>query len=123
MTTIEFIGGLDIKLKGVIQVGVNQGQEIKDYIDLDIRNMVLFEPIPSCVSQIETIIKKTPSAELYRGQTDKSELGASYTKLDKILKLIEKKQIKKIKNNKLYQKIVKRIKENKHKGKTPFIIK
>ena len=61
MTTIEFIGGLDIKLKGVIQVGVNQGQEIKDYIDLDIRNMVLFEPIPSCVSQIETIIKKTPS--------------------------------------------------------------
>jgi NAD+ synthase len=71
----------------------------------------------------ENIIKKTPSAELYRGQTDEGELGASYTKLDKILKLIEKKQIKKIKNNKLYQKIIKRIKENKHKGKTPFIIK
>ena len=71
----------------------------------------------------ENIINKTPSAELYRGQTDEAELGASYTKLDSILRLVEKKQIKNIKNNKLYQKIVKRIKDNKHKGKTPFIIK
>jgi NAD+ synthase len=69
----------------------------------------------------ENIINKTPSAELYRGQTDESELGADYKELDKILKAIEKK--KTINNKELYQKIIKRINENKHKRKTPFIIK
>jgi NAD+ synthase len=71
----------------------------------------------------ENIIKKTPSAELYRGQTDEAELGASYSKIDRILRLIEKKQIKTLKNKKIYQKIIKRINENKHKSKTPFTIK
>jgi len=71
----------------------------------------------------EEIVNKTPSAELYRGQTDEAELGASYAQLDKMLKLIENKQIKKIKNQKLYEKILERIKNNKHKSKTPKIIK
>ncbi|MBW2981836.1 NAD+ synthase [Candidatus Woesearchaeota archaeon] len=71
----------------------------------------------------ENIIKKTPSAELYRGQTDEAELGGRYKDIDKILKLIEQKQISKIKKKELYQKILKRIKDNKHKGRTPFIIK
>ena len=69
------------------------------------------------------ILITTPSAELYRGQTDESELGASYRQLDKILKLIEAKQINKIKNKNLYQKIIDRIKANRHKGRTPKIIK
>jgi len=71
----------------------------------------------------ENIIKKTPSAELFRGQTDESELGGSYKEIDEILKLIAQKQINKIKNKELYQKILKRINNNKHKGKTPFVIK
>ncbi len=69
------------------------------------------------------IINKTPSAELYRGQTDESELGGSYKELDNILKLIEKKQINKIKNKNLYLKIKKRIEDNKHKRNPPVIIK
>lgn len=35
------------------------------------------------------IIEKPPSAGLWEGQTDEEELGISYEKLDKILKLIE----------------------------------
>jgi len=34
----------------------------------------------------EWVIEKTPSAELWEGQTDEKEIGLSYEKLDKILK-------------------------------------
>lgn len=37
----------------------------------------------------ERIIKKKPSARLWRGQTDEDEIGLSYKKLDSILKSIE----------------------------------
>ncbi len=38
----------------------------------------------------EKIIKKTPSAGLWVGQTDEDELGITYAKLDTILKALEK---------------------------------
>jgi len=38
----------------------------------------------------EKIIKKTPSAGLWVGQTDEEELGITYVKLDTILKALEK---------------------------------
>ncbi|HID43505.1 MAG TPA: NAD+ synthase [Archaeoglobaceae archaeon] len=38
----------------------------------------------------ENIIKKKPSAGLWKGQTDEKEMGISYEKLDLILKSIEK---------------------------------
>ena len=64
----------------------------------------------------EKIINKVPTAELYHGQTDEAELGASYEEIDKILK-----------NNKsdsnLSKKIKKRIKDNEHKGKIPYVVK
>ncbi|AIY89421.1 NAD+ synthase [Geoglobus acetivorans] len=37
----------------------------------------------------ERIVKKKPSARLWRGQTDEGEMGISYDKLDRILKGIE----------------------------------
>ncbi len=37
----------------------------------------------------ERIIKKKPSARLWRGQTDEDEIGISYVKLDTILKAID----------------------------------
>ncbi len=37
------------------------------------------------------IIEKTPSAGLWKGQTDERELGITYKELDKILPLLEKK--------------------------------
>ena len=69
----------------------------------------------------EKIIQKTPTAELYHGQTDEEELGASYKDIDSILSKIENKQ--KLPKSKLVKKILKRIKDNEHKRNVPFLIK
>jgi len=73
------------------------------------------------------VIERKPSAELCEGQTDEEELGASYEKLDSMLKAIEEgkaeEELNKTFNKDLVERILKRIKENKHKLNTPFIIK
>jgi len=69
----------------------------------------------------EKIIKKTPTAELYHGQTDEEELGATYKEIDEILMRIEKKQ--ELPKNELADKILKRIKANEHKRNVPFLVK
>ena len=69
----------------------------------------------------EKIIKKTPTAELYHGQTDEEELGASYKEIDSILMKIDKKQP--LPKSELTNKILKRIKDNEHKRNVPFLIK
>lgn len=77
----------------------------------------------------EKIINKKPTAELFLGQTDESDLGAEYKVIDKILEMyiendlsineIVNKGFKKT----LAQKIVKRVKLNEHKRKPPIIIR
>ena len=37
----------------------------------------------------DEVVKKKPSARLWKGQTDEDEMGISYIELDKILKGIE----------------------------------
>ncbi len=69
----------------------------------------------------EKIILKTPTAELYHGQTDEEELGATYKEIDEILMRIEKKQ--ELPKNELVDKILKRIKDNEHKRNVPFLVK
>jgi len=69
----------------------------------------------------EKIINKVPTAELYHGQTDEDELGATYREIDIILGKIEKKQ--KIPNTPLVKKILKRINSNEHKRNVPFLVK
>ena len=69
----------------------------------------------------EKIIQKTPTAELYHGQTDEEELGASYMEIDSILGKIEKNQ--RLPKNALAKKIMKRIKGNEHKRNVPFLVK
>ena len=77
----------------------------------------------------EKIINKVPTAELYHGQTDEGELGASYDKLDTILRLyIEEKNsiniiIKKGFNKKIVENIIERIKLNEHKRTMPMVLK
>jgi len=77
----------------------------------------------------EKIINKVPTAELYPGQTDEGELGASYDKLDAILRLyIEEKNsintiIKKGFNKKIVENIIERIKLNEHKRTMPMVLK
>jgi len=72
------------------------------------------------------IIEKEPSAELHHGQTDKEDLGASYSELDPILKrhdlglneLIERGMSPTLVHN-----VLSRIDKNKHKSAAPHIIK
>ena len=86
------------------------------------RELAKFLEIP------EKIINKTPTAELYHGQTDEEELGISYDELDKILKLyvggnsmlnIIKKGFEKEK----VEKIIKRIESNEHKRNMPPVVR
>lgn len=60
----------------------------------------------------ENIIKKTPTAELYEGQTDEKEMEITYEELDKQLM-----------SGKLSKKIKERVLANEHKRKYPHVIK
>jgi NAD+ synthase len=68
----------------------------------------------------EKIINKTPSAELYHGQSDEEELGASYEDIDKILKKIDNNENV---DSELAKKVIKRIKDNEHKRNMPMVLK
>ncbi|EKD63061.1 MAG: hypothetical protein ACD_51C00354G0006 [uncultured bacterium] len=75
----------------------------------------------------EELINKAPSAELAPDQTDEDELGASYAKLDQILKLYEEERdeediISRGLDPTLTRKTVRRIKANEHKLKLPPIL-
>ena len=75
------------------------------------------------------IIDKVPSADLYEGQSDEKELGVDYATLDEMLRGFEL-QMKKeeISRNlgiplKEIEKVEKRVNENRHKRRTPIILK
>ncbi len=72
------------------------------------------------------IIHKKPTAELYTGQTDEAELGATYNELDPILKRLhlgENDLLQRGINPMLVHSVLNRIKKNRHKTETPPIIK
>jgi NAD+ synthase len=74
----------------------------------------------------QEFITKAPSAELYQGQTDEGELGASYGQLDPILKKMNQgadKLIERGMNPTLVHSVLNRIEKNKHKTEMPPIIK
>lgn len=73
----------------------------------------------------DELIEKKPSAELMPNQTDESELGATYSELDPILKQHEigfEKLLEKGMNPSILNRTLRRIEENKHKtGLIPMI--
>ncbi|MBS3106983.1 NAD+ synthase [Candidatus Woesearchaeota archaeon] len=88
---------------------------IGDLLKTQIYEMARFLAIP------EPIIRKRPSAELTVGQTDEADLGASYAKLDGILRkvLLDEKLNKK---DNLVKKTLQRMERNKHKRESPPIL-
>jgi len=74
------------------------------------------------------IVKKKPTAGLWKGQTDEKELGLSYAKIDAILKakfdkkFSEKKLLKEF-GPKNVKKILSMIEKNAHKRKMPLVVK
>ncbi len=77
----------------------------------------------------QNILKKVPTADLYPGQTDEGDLGATYAEMDKILfHLVElKESLTKLKqsgfNMELVQRLKKRILQNRFKSCLPPIAK
>jgi NAD+ synthase len=72
------------------------------------------------------IVNKEPSADLWAGQTDEGELGASYSQLDPILKRLNlgaDKLIEHGMNPTLVHGTIKRVEKNKHKSEMPPVIK
>jgi NAD+ synthase len=76
----------------------------------------------------EKIIDKTPTAELYHGQTDENELGVSYEEIDKILKMYvdgasAQKIIEEGFEKEKVEKVFRRVETNKHKLDMPHVVK
>jgi len=67
----------------------------------------------------EAIIKKTATAELKAGQTDKGEIGMSYSEIDEILRKFEAGGESESDKEK---KLMKRIEVNRHKGELPPVL-
>jgi len=70
------------------------------------------------------IIEKTPTAGLWHGQTDESEIGVSYDMADRIITMLvdEKKKISEVKNKfppEMVDKLVARISSSEHKRMMP----
>jgi len=68
----------------------------------------------------ERIIKKKPSAGLRKGQCDEKDLEATYGQIDKFLSALGK---KKKPQGKKAKSLMKRIEENRHKTKMPFLVR
>jgi len=74
------------------------------------------------------IIKKKPTAGLWRGQTDEKEIGLSYAKIDSILKAkFEKKysdkRLEKEFGQRSVRRVLKLIEKNEHKREKPYRVK
>lgn len=75
------------------------------------------------------LIDKKPSADLWEGQTDESELGFSYLEADKILyeMVDERKEMSELLesgfNQEIIEKVTKKIKFSQYKRKLPIILK
>jgi NAD+ synthase len=65
----------------------------------------------------EKIIKKVPSAGLWKGQTDEAEIGYSYDEMDKTLRKIEKGKV----SGEIGKRLHEMIKNSEHKRKLPKI--
>ncbi|MBD3164297.1 NAD+ synthase [Candidatus Woesearchaeota archaeon] len=88
---------------------------IGDLLKSDVLSLSRYLKLP------EKIIRKKPSAELTVGQTDEADLGATYHKLDSILKKYIKDEKLNKKNN-LVKKTLQRVDKNRHKRDVPPVI-
>lgn len=73
----------------------------------------------------QRIIEKKPSAGLWKGQTDESEIGMSYEELDKVLKTIEKSEKVEMKGIERadMERVISMVESSSHKRRMPPIAK
>mgnify|MGYP001772864428 CR=1 FL=1 len=89
---------------------------IGDFTKTEVYQLAKFLRIP------EKIINKPPSAGLWDGQTDETEMGITYKELDEIIKAIETGKIYSL-SSMNYTKVVNMMKKNLHKISPPRIFK
>jgi NAD+ synthase len=76
----------------------------------------------------DSLISKKPSAGLWAGQTDEADLGISYVKVDKVLRMLEQNEDPETIMSSLcisteqMNSVIKRIERNEHKRKAPPIL-
>ena len=87
---------------------------IGDLLKKDVRKLAHELEIP------EEIIEKTPTAGLWKGQTDEGEMGLSYAELDDALEKIEQNKLRKV-NPKILKKVQEMIRKSEHKRNLPKI--
>jgi NAD+ synthase len=61
----------------------------------------------------ESIIKKTPSAGLWEGQSDEKEIGLSYAEIDQSLRALEQQEWEAV--TPAQKKVLERVRKNEHK--------
>ncbi|MFH1440243.1 MAG: NAD(+) synthase [Candidatus Woesearchaeota archaeon] len=104
--------GTGNKTEAMIGYGTKYGDLACDiFVIADIFKKEVYE-VARYLQISESIINKTPTAELFEGQTDEEEIGITYKELDKQLE-----------SGKISKDIKERIKKNKHKCKYPFVVK
>ena len=88
-----------------------------------LRQLAKYLGVPSC------ILKKPPSAGLWRGQTDEDEIGYTYSEIDRLLflmidkKMNDKKLIAEGFDETFIEDIRSRIRKNKFKSRLPLVAK
>ena len=104
--------GTGNKTEAMVGYGTKYGDLACDiFVIGDLYKKEVFE-LAKYLKLSENIINKTPTAELFEGQTDEQELGISYEELDKQLS-----------SGNFSKEIEERVKKNKHKTQYPFIVK
>lgn len=124
-TKYALVVGTSNKSELILGYGTKYGDLASDLLPLgelyktDVQEFADYMGLP------KEIVNKSPSAELYVGQTDEEELGATYKELDIVLRqrdLGEEALIEKGMNPILVRSIFKRINDNRHKLSAPPII-
>lgn len=117
--------GTSNKSELLLGYGTKYGDLAADFLPLGNLYKTQVQKLADYMQLPKEIVEKPPSAELYAGQTDEEELGASYKELDTILEQRESGEealITKGMNAVLVRNIFKKIRENEHKRKLPPII-
>lgn len=97
-------------------------EPIRSLYKTQVRQIAKYLEIP------EKIIKKSPSAGLWKGQTDEGELGFTYKQADQILyfytdlKKSREEMVKLGFKKELVDKVLKRLKDNEFKHKVPYVL-
>ncbi len=117
--------GTSNKSELLLGYGTKYGDLAADFLPLGNLYKTQVQQLADYMQLPKEIVEKPPSAELYAGQTDEEELGASYKELDTILEQRESGEealITKGMNAVLVRNVFKKIRENEHKRKLPPII-